>query len=167
MYVCWMASVPLDRMICFALYSAGQAMQQTYKPLLDPLGLTYPQFLLLNVLWQGDGRTVGDLCAAMGLETNTVTPMVKRLETAGLVGRTRDTQDERRVHVGLTDRGRALRDRAADVAGCVATATGLPAADLARLTAQVQGLTAQLRSSLEQAQRAASATTGSSSSHSA
>lgn len=162
-----MTFVPLDRLICFALYSAGQAMQQTYKPLLEPLGLTYPQFLLLNVLWEGDNRTVGDLCAAMGLKTNTVTPMLKRLEAAGLVGRTRDRADERRVHVHLTDRGHALRERTSDVAGCIAAATGMPIPDLVRLTGQLQGLTAQLRSSLEQAQRAASATTGSASSHNA
>lgn len=160
-------TVPLDRMICFALYGAGQAMQQTYKPLLDPLGLTYPQFLLLSALWETDGRTVGELCTALGLETSTVTPMVKRMETAGLLTRARDGTDERRVFVWLTARGHALRARTAGVAGCVAQATGMPLEDLARLTDALHRLADQLRASRSDAQRAASATAGSGSSTSA
>lgn len=157
----------LDRMICFALYGASQAMQQTYKPLLDPLGLTYPQFLLLSALWEEDGRTVGELCAALGLETSTVTPMVKRMEAAGLLSRTRDGQDERRVFVWLTEAGRAMQARTAGVAGCIAQATGLPPDDLARLTEALHRLEDQLRKSRASAQRAASATAGSGSSTSA
>lgn len=160
-------TVPLDRMVCFALYGASQAMQQVYKPLLDPMGLTYPQFLLLSALWEDDGRTVGELCAALGLETSTVTPMIKRMEAAGLVARARDNADERRVFVWLTAPGRAMRAQAAGVAGCVAQATGLPSGDLARLTGALHRLQDQLRASRDSAQRAASATAGSGSPSSA
>jgi MarR family transcriptional regulator, organic hydroperoxide resistance regulator len=160
-------TVPLDRMICFALYGASQAMQQTYKPLLDPLGLTYPQFLVLSALWDEDGRTVGELCGALGLETSTVTPMVKRMVAAGHVTRARDDEDERRVFVWLTEAGRALQARTTGIAGCVAQATGLPLDDLSRLTDALHRLEDQLRASRETAQRAASATAGSGSSTSA
>jgi DNA-binding MarR family transcriptional regulator len=156
-----MTAVALDRMICFALYGAGQAMQQVYKALLDPLGLTYPQFLVLSALWQDDGRTVGELCAALGLETSTVTPVVKRLESAGLVLRARDEDDERRVFVWLTPAGQKMRAQAAGAADAAAQATGLPPGDLDRLTEALHRMQAQLRASRASAQRAASATAGS------
>jgi len=105
------APLPLDDQLCFAIYSANMAMQRTYKPMLDQLGLTYPQYLALLVLWEEDGRTIGAIAQRLGLESSTVTPLVKRLEANGLVGRERDPQDERQVRVRLTPAGAELRDR--------------------------------------------------------
>ena len=102
---------PLDEQLCFALYAANMAMQRTYKPMLDRLGLTYPQYLAMLVLWEEDGRTIGAIAQRLGLESSTVTPLVKRLEVSGMVGRERDPQDERQVRVRLTPSGLALRDQ--------------------------------------------------------
>lgn len=105
------APLPLDDQLCFAIYSANMAMQRTYKPMLDQLGLTYPQYLALLVLWEEDGRTIGAIAQRLGLESSTVTPLVKRLEANGLVARERDPQDERQVRVRLSPAGAELRDR--------------------------------------------------------
>jgi DNA-binding MarR family transcriptional regulator len=140
-----LASLPLDRMVCFALYSAAHAVQAIYKPALDALGLTYPQFLVLSALWQQDGRTVGQLGAALFLESNTLTPLLKRMETAGLIGRTRDARDERQVRITLTDRGRALQAQAATVPACLLDRSGLTREDLAVLNAGITGLRDRLR----------------------
>jgi len=107
-----MQLIPPD-MICFALYSAQHAMQQAYAELLDGLGLTYPQYLLMTALWAEDGRTVGALGRDLRLESNTLTPMLKRLEGQGLVRRKRDSKDERRVLIRVTAKGRALQEQAA------------------------------------------------------
>ncbi len=107
-----MAFIPaLDQLLCFSLYSASMAINRTYKPLLDELGITYPQYLVLNVLWEEDGRTVGSIAERLALESSTITPLVKRLEAASLVTRTRNREDERRVLVALTRRGRELREK--------------------------------------------------------
>src|SRR5512137_2710947 len=98
----------LDHQLCFALYSASLAMTKLYKPLLDPLGLTYPQYLVMLVLWEGDGLTVSQLGERLALDSGTLTPLLKRLETARLVQRLRDSADERRVLLQLTATGRAL-----------------------------------------------------------
>ncbi|NBE07466.1 MarR family winged helix-turn-helix transcriptional regulator [Paragemmobacter ruber] len=118
---------PPPQMLCFALYSAGHAMQAAYKPLLDPLGLTYPQYLVLAALWDRDGQTVGQLGATLFLESNTLTPLLKRLEQAGWISRGRDKADERQVRLHLTDAGRALQDKAAPVPLCFLENTGLSA----------------------------------------
>lgn len=110
--------VPLDDQLCYAIYSAGMAIQRIYKPLLDKLGLTYPQYLVLNVLWRENEQTVGGIAERLALESSTLTPLLKRLEAAGLVHRTRNPENERQVVVGLTPQGRALRARA----GCLAEA---------------------------------------------
>lgn len=154
---------PLNQMLCFALYGATQAIQQTYKPLLDPHGLTYLQYLCLRLLWAQDGVTVGQLCSALGLETSTLTPLLKRMESAGLLTRTRAREDERQVRIALTDAGRALQPQLAHVPGCIGSATALPPQAIEDMTAILQSLSAQLRASRPQAQRAASATTGSAS----
>ena len=154
-------ATPLDQMLCFALYGATQAIQQSYKPLLEPFGLTYLQYLSLRLLWAGDGVTVGQLCAALGLETSTLTPLLKRMEAAGLLTRARGREDERQVRVTLTERGRALEPALSHVPGCIGEATGLPPQAIEDMTAILQSLSAQLRASRSQAQRAASATTGS------
>ncbi|QDZ00646.1 MarR family transcriptional regulator [Nitratireductor mangrovi] len=110
--------LPLDEQLCYAIYSAGMAVQRVYKPLLDELGLTYPQYLVLNVLWREDSQTVGRIADGLALESSTLTPLLKRLETAGLVRRARNPENERQVVVALTDAGRDLRSRA----GCLAEA---------------------------------------------
>ncbi len=121
----------LRRQVCFALYAASRAMTDVYRPILDEHGLTYPQYLVLLVLWErDDAPTVSELGAALRLDSGTLSPLLKRLEAAGLVVRTRSAADERRVEVGLTDQGRALRERMCDVPRQVATATGLTEAEL-------------------------------------
>lgn len=132
-------------MICFALYSATHAMQHVYKPLLDDLGLTYPQYLVLTALWNEDGQTVGALGRQVQLDSNTVTPLLKRLEGRGLVTRTRSETDERQVKIGLTDTGRALQDRAAKIPNCVHEKLGLPLEELIRLRDQIIVLRDQMR----------------------
>lgn len=112
-----------DAMLCFDIYALHHAFGRLYKPLLDPLGLTYPQYLVMVVLWGQDPMRVGQIGAQLGLESSTLTPMIKRLETGGLVRRQRDNHDERRVQVHLTDKGRELADRAADIPACIEAAT--------------------------------------------
>ena len=102
----------LDRQLCFALYSASRALTRAYAPLLEPLGLTYPQYLTMLVLWEEEGISVKQLGARLGLDSATLTPLLKRLEQQGLVERTRDTTDERVVRLRLTRAGRALKAKA-------------------------------------------------------
>lgn len=130
---------PAD-MTCFALYSASHAMQRVYQPMLAPLGLTYPQFLVLKVLWSADGQTVGDLARAVMLESNTLTPLLKRMEAQGLVSRARVAEDERQVRVSLTDKARALEPEAARVSACFFEACGLELGALVALRDQIIGL---------------------------
>ncbi|MFE8582527.1 MarR family winged helix-turn-helix transcriptional regulator [Sphingomonas sp. NCPPB 2930] len=131
---------PLDEQLCFALYAANMAIQRTYKPLLDQLGLTYPQYLALHVLWEEDGRTIGAIAQRLALESSTVTPLVKRLEAAGLVARERDPQDERQVRVRLTPGGQDLRDRCGCLGEELIARAGMPVDDLRALQAEVQTL---------------------------
>ncbi len=105
----------LDNQLCFALYGAANRMTRLYRPMLDPFGLTYPQYLAMLVLWEASPRTVGALGEALDLDSSTLTPLLKRLEVGGLVSRDRDPEDERRVIVTLTDKGRALRDQAVSI----------------------------------------------------
>ncbi len=130
----------LDNQLCFALYSASLAMTKLYKPLLDELGLTYPQYLVMLVLWEGDGLMVSELGQRLSLDSGTLTPLLKRLEGLGLVSRLRDVSDERRVHIHLTAAGRRLKARAAKVPGCVLAASQCSLAELVQLTRQVRNL---------------------------
>jgi DNA-binding MarR family transcriptional regulator len=118
-------SPQLAEMLCFSVYAANHALTRVYKPLLEPLGLTYPQYLVMLSLWAEDGQTVGRIGDQLFLESSTVTPLLKRLEAAGLVSRGRDQADERVVRVRLTEPGRALRDKAASIPDCILQATGL------------------------------------------
>ncbi|PWJ91512.1 DNA-binding MarR family transcriptional regulator [Mesorhizobium loti] len=114
------AGIPkLDQHLCFALYSASGLMTRLYRPLLEPLGLTYPQYLTMLALWEHAPRTVGDLGDALGLDSATLTPLLKRLEGNGLVTRRRDAADERRVLVEPTQQGRALREGAKAVSAAM------------------------------------------------
>jgi DNA-binding MarR family transcriptional regulator len=138
----------LDRQLCFALYSSSLLMTKLYKPVLAPLGLTYPQYLVMLVLWERDaGPTsgqqaigVGELGERLYLDSGTLTPLLKRMAAAGLIARTRAADDERRVTLTLTPAGRALQRRAADVPQQVACATGCRLNDIFELTAQLQSL---------------------------
>jgi DNA-binding MarR family transcriptional regulator len=134
----------LDRQLCFALYSSSLAMTKLYRPLLDPLGLTYPQYLAMLVLWERDGLTVSALGERLMLDSGTLTPLLKRLEGAGLVQRLRDAADERRVLLKLTPAGRALKARALKVPAAVACAAGCEIDELAKLTARLKTLRDQL-----------------------
>ena len=115
----------IDELICFALYSAGNAMNRTYRPLLSALGLTYPQYITLTALWEKDQVTVGLLCDRLMAETSTLTPLLKRLEQQGYIERVRGIEDERRVFVRLTKQGRALQDAAPEITRCVIDSTGI------------------------------------------
>lgn len=137
-------ALQLDHQLCFALYSASLAMTKLYKPLLDELGLTYPQYLALLALWERDGLTVSELGQRLFLDSGTLTPLLKRLEAAGLVSRLRDTADERRVLVRLTAQGRQLKTRALRIPACVLQATGCEPAEVQTLTRQIQALRARL-----------------------
>ncbi|MCV0439206.1 MAG: MarR family transcriptional regulator [Hydrogenophaga sp.] len=130
----------LDHQLCFALYSASLAMTKLYKPLLDEIGLTYPQYLAMLALWERDGATVSELGERLHLDSGTLTPLLKRLEAAGLVTRLRDVQDERRVLIRLTAAGRRLKTRAARIPGCVLQATQCGVSEALALTQQVQAL---------------------------
>ncbi len=102
----------LDQQLCFALYGASIAIGRAYKPLLDALEITYPQYLVLSTLWEGGAQSVGDIAERLALESSTITPLVKRLEQARFVVRKRNPEDERQVVVSLTAKGTALREKA-------------------------------------------------------
>ena len=115
----------LDAQLCFRLYAASRGLTRCYQPLLDALGLTYPQYLAMLVLWERDGLTVSELSDKLKLDPSTMTPLLKRLESAGWITRQRRKQNEREVEIALTDAGSALRSKALSVPPAVMTATGL------------------------------------------
>jgi DNA-binding MarR family transcriptional regulator len=130
----------LDRQLCFALYGAANRVTRLYRPLLEALSLTYPQYLAMLVLWEASPRTVGALGEALDLESSTLTPLLKRLETQGLVARTRDPEDERRVVITLTPAGDALRDKAKAVPEQLFCKLNMPLAELGDLRERLKVL---------------------------
>jgi MarR family transcriptional regulator, organic hydroperoxide resistance regulator len=138
------AMLQLDNQLCFALYSASLAMTKLYKPLLDELGLTYPQYLAMLVLWEHDGLMVSEIGERLYLDSGTLTPLLKRLEASGLISRIRAVEDERRVHITLTTAGRKLKAKAAKIPDCILTAAQCPVPELMALTRQVQALRQRL-----------------------
>lgn len=132
--------LPLDQQLCFSLYATSMAVGRTYKPMLDALGITYPQYLVLHALWEEDARTVGAIAERLALESSTVTPLVKRMEAAGLLTRHRNPRDERQVQVMLTDAGRAMRDRCGCLGEALVARAGITLEEIATLNAQVQRL---------------------------
>ena len=138
------AALLLDNQLCFALYSTSLAMTKLYKPLLDTLGLTYPQYLVMLVLWEHDGLTVSALGARLYLDSGTLTPLLKRMETSNLLTRQRAADDERRVLVSLSAEGRKLKTKAGAVPACLVQAAHCPVPDLMALTQQVQALRERL-----------------------
>ena len=132
--------IPLDNQICFTLYATSMAINRTYKPMLDAMGITYPQYLVLNVLGEEDGVTIGAIAQRLSLESSTVTPPVKRLEQAGLVSRQRSRLDERQVQVWLTDAGRALLIQSNCLGQTLIERSGMTPEKIEALNRQVQGL---------------------------
>lgn len=130
-------SLLLDDQLCFALYAAQRAVTAAYRPLLEELGLTYPQYLVLLFLWEHGETTVKELADALRLDYGTVSPLLKRLEAAGLVRRERSARDERSVLVTVTGHGEALRERATDVPQALLAATGLGGDQAARMRAEL------------------------------
>jgi DNA-binding MarR family transcriptional regulator len=123
----------LDRQVCFAIAVASRSVIAVYRPVLQPLGLTHPQYLVMLALWERSPRTVGELGRALSLEPATLSPLLKRLEAAGHITRTRRTGDERTLDVDLTEDGRALRSRAEAVPAAILDRLGMRVADLERL----------------------------------
>ncbi|MGH1573814.1 MarR family winged helix-turn-helix transcriptional regulator [Methylobacterium sp. P31] len=116
--------LPLDRQLCFSVYAAAHAFTAAYKPLLEPLGLTYPQYLVMLALWEDDGQSVKQIATRLRLDSGTVTPLLKRLERDGLLRRGRDPANERLLRVELTDEGHALRTKAGAVRERIVCALG-------------------------------------------
>lgn len=131
---------PLRDQLCYAIYTAGIAIQRAYKPLLDELGLTYPQYLVLNVLWARDEQTVVSIADQLALESSTLTPLLKRLEAAGHVRRTRNLSNERQVLVTLTDQGRVLQHKAGCLSDTLLAASTQTPPELAALNRDVRHL---------------------------
>jgi len=134
----------LDRQVCFALYSASRAATAVYRPVLEELGLTYPQYLVMLVLWENEPRGVKDLGHELGLDSGTLSPLLKRLEALGLVERRRSGADERRVAVHLTPAGKDLSSKAGAIPQRLADAAGLTAGELEQLRGTLSKLTAAL-----------------------
>lgn len=138
-------SLLLDDQLCFALYAASRAVTSVYRPLLDDLGLTYPQYLVMLLLWGRGSCPVKDLAAALHLDYGTLTPLLKRLETAGYVRRERRRDDERSVDIVLTEAGEDLRERARPVPTAISRAMALTTADTAALRGLLRQLTEHVR----------------------
>ena len=134
----------LDHQLCFSLYAASLAMTRRYQPLLTKLGLTYPQYIALLALWEHDDVTVSALGDRLALDSGTLTPLLKRMETSGWVTRERDAADERRVRVRLTPAGRALRERAQHIPTSLLAGSGVTATQVRQLTAELQALRQRL-----------------------
>lgn len=135
----------LHRQVCFSLYAASRAATAVYRPLLEELGLTYPQYLVMTVLWENDGASVRELGRALELDSGTLSPLLKRLEAAGLLHRSRSAADERRVEVHLTADGRALQARALPLPQRIAEAAGLDPEELRALQDTLAKVTRALR----------------------
>ena len=138
----------LDNQVCFALHSTSLLMTKVYKPLLQALGLTYPQYLAMLVLWEQDGLTVGEISHRLLTDPGSLTPLLKRLEAEGLLNRTRSREDERVVLVELTEQGRALQKQARQVPPCIQAASGRSVERLQELQAELLELRAQLQKNL-------------------
>lgn len=139
----------LDNQLCFALYSTSLMMTKTYKPLLKALNLTYPQYLAMLVLWEEDGITVSHISKRLLTDPGSLTPLLKRLQADNLLTRKRRTDDERVVELHLTNKGKALKDKARDIPGCIVEASGQPLPDLMELKRQLIRLRSHLRPQLK------------------
>ncbi|MES2042623.1 MAG: MarR family transcriptional regulator [Pseudomonadota bacterium] len=136
--------LPLDAQLCFTLYSTTLAINRLYKPMLDSLGVTYPQYLVLGALWEADGQTIGAIADRLALEPSTITPLMKRLEAAGFVSRQRNPQDERQVQVFLTQKGKALRQESSCLTDALLENSKLTIPEMIALNEQMHRLHAAL-----------------------
>ena len=134
----------LDNQLCFALHSTSLLMTKVYKPLLAKLGLTYPQYVVMLVLWETDGLMVSEIGERLFLDSGTLTPLLKRLESTGLISRQRDANDERRVRIHLTAQGNILRQQAAEIPACIAAQTQCDLPEILSLIQSVKTLRAHL-----------------------
>ncbi|MGN6448590.1 MAG: MarR family winged helix-turn-helix transcriptional regulator [Brucella intermedia] len=142
------SNLDLSNMVCFAIYSTANALTRAYQPILNKLDLTYPQFLVMIVLWEQDDRTVSEIGAQLNLDSGTLTPLLKRLEAAGRIARRRDARDERQVRITLTDEGRELRKEAENIPEQVFCALGQPVEELQDLRARLLDIRGNLANSL-------------------
>jgi DNA-binding MarR family transcriptional regulator len=138
----------LSNQLCFAVYSTAHAFNRAYKPLLDRLGLTYPQYLVMLVLWERDGLSVKDIGERLFLDSGTLTPLLKRMEAAGLIERTRSTEDERRVLIALTSQGHALREKARAVPKAILAASACSISELSAMKNEIIALRDRLNAAL-------------------
>lgn len=138
-------SLRLDDQLCFSLYAASRALTAIYTPLLAPLGLTYPQYLVMLVLWEADGQSVKAIGDRLALDSGTLTPLLKRLEAQGLVTRARSTADERVVEIHLSTEGKRLKQRAKSIPEKLVCKMGVPVTDIARLRDELNAITAAAR----------------------
>jgi MarR family transcriptional regulator, organic hydroperoxide resistance regulator len=134
------ALLRLDNQICFAIYSTAHAFNRVYKPLLDRLGLTYPQYLVMLVLWEKDGVSVKDIGERLFLDSGTLTPLLKRLEAAQLIKRTRSTEDERQVLIALTPQGQSLKEKARAVPPSILAASACSITELSAMKNEIIAL---------------------------
>jgi DNA-binding MarR family transcriptional regulator len=139
----------VDEMVCFSLYAATRATTQAYRSLLEPWSLTYPQYLVLILLWDGDNRAVRDLGERLELDSGTLSPLLRRMEQAGFLTRARSAQDERVVIVSLTERGRALKNDLAHVPSCMAESFGVSLEQARELTDTLRRLTARMHATAD------------------
>jgi MarR family transcriptional regulator, organic hydroperoxide resistance regulator len=142
------APLQLGNQVCFAVYSTAHAFNRFYKPLLDRLGLTYPQYLVMLVLWEEDGLPVKEIGERLFLDSGTLTPLLKRMETAGLVKRTRSTEDERQVIVALTAQGEALKEKTRSLPLSILSASQCSVAELTALKNEIVSLRDKLNAAL-------------------
>ena len=143
------ANIQLDAQLCFTIYGAAHAFTRTYKPLLEPLGLTYPQYLVMIALWEEDGQPVKAIGERLGLDSGTLSPLLKRLEQSGLVVRQRDRDDERQVRISLTQKGQDLKDNAAGVTAAIGKALGCSREEVAALRDELIALKKKLMKAVD------------------
>ena len=141
-------TLPLDGQLCFSLYSASLAIQRVYKPMLDALGVTYTQYLVLSALWERDGLTIGAIGERLALEPSTITPAVKRLEAAGFLARRRSTTDERLVEVHLSGKGASLHPKTGCLTDALLRHSGFDVPEMIALNSRVHALRQGMREAI-------------------
>ncbi|OJJ18812.1 MarR family transcriptional regulator [marine bacterium AO1-C] len=134
----------LDNQICFPLYVASRLITRAYQPMLDDMGITYPQYLVLLTLWENDGQTVNQISQGLYLNTNTITPLLKRMEKTGIIARTRSKEDERKVLITLTEQGKTLKEKAYCIPDEILAKTGKQASEIVQLKKQLHALIQQM-----------------------